>query len=222
MNFFSDTNVAIAYTVVHDKYHVKAKNFIDNHFQDNIFWSNLVSSEYEGVFEDIMLDIDNFFDIVEDCLKNNHNDFVSYYDFENLLLEKTKACNLDEPKKRNIIRYFWDKNNFIEGISTILWIKFINFRQDFDKLYFSRDQNLKNIMKLHNCGENNYLKYLNYTLKLKSWGVHAPDYKILVDAHDCAIKYGDLIFVSADGIMFEALNNHDVSFLKIMEFKSLN
>ena len=64
MNFFSDTNVAIAYTVVHDKYHVKAKNFIDNHFQDNIFWSNLVSSEYEGVFEDIMLDIDNFFDIL--------------------------------------------------------------------------------------------------------------------------------------------------------------
>lgn len=221
MNFFTDTNVPIAYTVIHDKWHEKANKFIEN-YSDSLFWSNLVRNEYNDKFGEILDDIDYFFEIAEDGLKINKNDFVNYYAFESFILDKTAICKLDDIKKHNIIEHFWNKNSFSEGISSIVFIKFKNFRKDFDKLYLLRDKRLNKIMKLHECGENNYLKYVNYALKLNSWGIHSPDCKIILDAHDCGIKHKDLVFISLDSKMHEALSGHDISFLNIAEFKSCN
>ncbi len=67
-----------------------------------------------------------------------------------------------------------------------------------------------------------YLRYFNYAKQLYEWGVHKPDCKIVVDAHDCAATHDDLIFVSADKNMIEKIISHDTSFLNIMEFKSCN
>ena len=45
MLFFTDTNIALGYTVVHDRWHDPSKEFIENH-EDALFWSNLVHDEY--------------------------------------------------------------------------------------------------------------------------------------------------------------------------------
>ena len=81
---------------------------------------------------------------------------------------------------------------------------------------------LKKILILHDCGLDNYLRYFNYAKQLYKWGLHKPDCKIVVDAHDCAATHDDLIFVSADRNMIEKIISHDTSFLNIMEFKSCN
>ena len=71
---------------------------------------------------------------------------------------------------------------------------------------------MNEIMKLHNCGMNNYLKYLDYAKLLHLWGVHPPDCKIVIDAHDCGIKYDDLIFVSTDKKLIDILLEHETEF----------
>ena len=124
--------------------------------------------------------------------------------------------------KKNILEGFWNKYDFSEGISKVVYINFKDFSRDFLKLYYDRDLELKKIMKLHNCGLDNYLNYMHYASILKSWGVHSPDFKIILDAHDCGLAHNDLIFISADGKMFEALDGHNLSFLKIKEFRALN
>ena len=45
MSFFADTNIALGYTIIHDKWHENAKKLIDEK-SDTIFWSNLVEKEY--------------------------------------------------------------------------------------------------------------------------------------------------------------------------------
>ena len=52
MNFFTDTNVPIGYTIIHDEWHEKSCDFIDN-TQESIYWSTCVKKEYENTFEEI-------------------------------------------------------------------------------------------------------------------------------------------------------------------------
>lgn len=79
MNFFLDTNIPIAYSVIHDKYYNWANAFINNHQQDSLFWSNLVKTEYEDKFKEIILDINYFLISVESILENNENDFDYFF-----------------------------------------------------------------------------------------------------------------------------------------------
>lgn len=68
----------------------------------------------------------------------------------------------------------------------------------------------------------NYLKYYKYALELYDNGIHKPDCKIVVDAHDCGLIHDDLTFVSNDNIMLEAISSMDTSKLHIVEFKSIH
>ena len=121
-----------------------------------------------------------------------------------------------------ILKQFWNIHKFSEGISEVVYLKFIEFSHEFERIYHLRDKKLNNILILHNCGLNNCLNYLDFAEKLYEWGVHKPDCKIITDAHDCGKTHSDLIFVSADGKMIEKIIKHDTSFLNIIEFKSCN
>ena len=221
MVFFTDSNVPLGYTVIHDKWHRKADKFVNSN-QNSIFWSTLVKKEYETKFGDISNDVDYFLDSVESLLEDNENDFEYYSKFEDFVIRRTKNIGLDDFKKHQIIEHFWRDNNFDYAISEDVYIEFRKFNFNFNMLYFGRDKKLNSIMKLHNCGLDNYLNYMHYASVLKSWGVHSPDFKIILDAHDFGLIYNDLIFVSADNKMLEALDGHNLSFLKIKEFKALN
>lgn len=125
-------------------------------------------------------------------------------------------------KKTRILEEFWKKSNIIEGISTTLILKFEEFVQNLNQLYFKRDLDLRNVLVLHDCGLDNYLKYYKYALELYDNGIHKPDCKIVVDAHDCGLIHDDLTFVSNDNIILEAISSMDTSKLHIVEFKSIH
>ncbi|WP_407411671.1 hypothetical protein [Methanobrevibacter sp.] len=222
MNFFVDTNIPIGYTVIHDRLHEKSKTFIDNHETDSIFWSTLVKKEYHETLNDLIDEVKIFLEYCKSILKANQNDFINYYEFENFILNKTKECTLDYRKKQKILEDFWKNTNFNEGIGEIIYFKFREFLHDFQQLYIKRQKMLREIMILHNCGLDNYLRYFNYAKQLYEWGVHRPDCKIIADAHDCGKTHDNLIFVSADKKMIKIITSHNTSFLNIAEFKSCN
>lgn len=222
MVFFTDTNIPLGYTVVHDKWHESSKTFINNHENDSIFWSNLVKKEYRETLNDIIDDVNVFLNYCKSSLETNENNFINYFDFEKFILEKTKICSLDTIKKQKILEDFWNKYNFTEGIAELVYLKFINFTNDFEVIYFKRKKELKKIMKLHDCGLDNYLKYLDYVNQLYEWGIHNPDCKIIADAHDCGLRHDDLTFVSTDMTMINILLEQNTDFLSIIKFKSCN
>lgn len=221
MNFFIDTNLPIGYTVPYDKWHQASINFIDNTFNP-IFWSNLVEKEYDDKIDSIIDNLEVFSNKVLKILKDNERDFSSYFEFENYFLNVTKDCKLDDTKKVKFLEDFWIKNKIIEGISEELYFIFIDFKKDLNYIFFTRQSNLKQILELHDCGLDNYLKYYDYALKLYDGGIHKPDCKIVLDAHDCGLIHKDLIFVSNDIDMLKAISQLDTSHLEIMEFKSCN
>jgi len=220
MNFFLDTNIPIGYTVIHDKWHEQSKTFIDNHENDSIFWSTLVESEYYETLNDIIDQVKIFLENCKSILKTNENDFINYFEFENIILEKTKGCELDITKKQKILESFWNNSLLNEGISELIYLKFSEYLHDFQKVYIERQKMLKKIMILHDCGPDNYLKYLNYAKQLYMWGIHKPDCKIIADAHDCGTAHDNLTFVSADIKMIDIITAHKTNFLNIAEFKS--
>lgn len=222
MPFFVDTNIALGYTCIHDKWHKNANKLIAENYDDKIFWSNLVKDEYNRKLNNILDDIDVFLKSSEEILRNNENDFLNYYDFEKHIFERTKRCRLDKNKKQKILEHYWKKYSFNEGISNIIYLKFKNYNENFKKLYFMRDKELNYLLILHDCGQDSYLRYLDFATKIYEWGVHSPDCRIVVDAHDCGTIHNDLTFVSTDRKMIEILLANDTSFLNIAEFKSCN
>lgn len=221
MQYFVDTNVPIGYTVPHDKWHAQSINFL-NKTSAPIFWSNLVQKEYFDTLNSIVDNMEIFLDEIEKILKENEKDFNNYFRFERFILQKTKHCKLDKTKKIKILEDFWAMNNIIEGPAKEVYVKFTDFIENLNKIYFKRDSDLRNILILHDCGIDNYLKYYNYALKLYKNGVHKPDCKIIIDAHDCGLNHENLIFISNDNKMLESINSQDTSYLKIFEFKSCN
>jgi hypothetical protein len=218
--FFVDTNFAVGYTVIHDKWHEKAKNFVEKN--DEIYWSNLVQKEYEYKLGDIENTTEFFLKRVKLILKNTSKDFINYEDFETYILKKTKACTLDRHKKQMILEKFWNRYDFNYEITEVIYSKFENFADEFNKIYAKRDKTLKSQLILHNCGLDNYLRYKAYVKVLYDWGVHNPDCKIIVDAHDCGKTHENLIFVSTDVEMINKIITHNTSFLNIIEFKPCN
>ena len=221
MPFFIDTNIALGYSIIHDRIH-NLSNKLMHESKEDIFWSNLVQKEYTEKFDDILDEIEMFLKSAEKILENNEKDFINYYSFEKYVLNRTKGCDLDTIKKQKILHYYWDKYQFVEGISNSVYLNFINFNKNFKKMYLIRDKKLNRILLLHDCGIDNYLKYFKYSKQLYEWGIHRPDCKIIADAHDCGKTHDNLIFVSADKKMIEIITSHNTSFLNIAEFKSCN
>lgn len=220
MSFFIDTNMAISFTVIHDKWHESSCELFNK--DDCLFWSNLVKKEYGVKLNDIIDEIDIFFNLTKDILKHNHKDFINYFDFEKFIIIKTSGCSLDMFKKVKILMHFWNKYFTNDGISRIVYEKFKIFCDEFESVYFHRDEKLNKLMTLHDCGLDNYKKYLSYALSLHSGGIHSPDCKIITDAHDCGLNHDGLIFVSNDLDMISLLNDYGASFLSISEFRSCN
>ena len=221
MAFFTDTNIALGYTIIHDKMHENAKKLIDEE-TEKIFWSNLVEKEYNEKLDDIFDDIDIFLKLTENILRNNQKNFLNYFDFEEHILKMTKRSKLDLNKKHKILEHFWKEYFIIEGIANSVYLKFKSHNKNFKKLYYMRDKKLNNILILHNCGLNNYLNYVDFAEKLYEWGVHKPDCKIVIDAHDCGKIHPNLIFASADKKMIDLILEHNTDFLNISEFRPYN
>ena len=211
----------IGYTVIHDKWHEESVEFIETSTEP-IYWSNLVEEEYDEPLEDITSDLIYWLNYITEILKNNENDFDSYYNFEKYILIKTKSINIDDTKKRKILEKFWQKNNFNYGISTIIYSNFLKYSHDFKKIYSMRMEKLKKMLILHDCGLDNYQNYYKYATALNNASIHNPDYKIIVDAHDCGLKHGYLTFITKDGKMLDALSKINTFHLAIIEFKSYN
>ncbi len=219
MNIFTDTNLPIGYAIPYDKWHDCSVKLIQKPSY-TIYWSNLVEEEYGIKLGSIIDDIEIFSNEVKEILKNNEKDFSSYSEFEKFLLKRTKGCNLDKDKKIKLIEDFWIKNNIIEGISEDICIKFDAFRKDLQNIFYERDMDLKDILILHDCGVDNYLRYYKYAVELNDNGIHKPDCKIVVDAHDCGLIHDNLIFMSNDNKLLEPISKIDTSHLAIIEFKS--
>jgi hypothetical protein len=209
MKFFTDTNIPLGYTVIHDKWHDQSIKFITDHQKDSIFWSNMVKHEYNENLNQIIDNSDDFLNYCKSSLKTNQKDFINYFEFENFLIKRTKSCRLDKIKKQKILEEFWRKYHFDEGIAEEVYSKFSAYSHNFQKIYINRQKKLKKIMILHDCGMDNYLKYYNYAEQLFEWGVHKPDCKIITDAHDCGLAHDNLIFVTNDNEMLEKIVNHD-------------
>lgn len=141
MSFFTDTNLAVGYSVIHDKWHEKSKDFIDNN--KNIYWSNLVKEEYEDKLEDIENASDFFLKRVKLILKNHYREFINYDDFEKYILRKTKMCSLSKHKKQKILEKFWYKYDFVDEIPEIIYLRFTEFTDEFNKVYAKRDKKSK-------------------------------------------------------------------------------
>lgn len=112
------------------------------------------------------------------------------------------------------MEHFWTKYDIFEGISEVIYLKFKKFNENFKKMYFKRDKKLNYNLITHNCGIDNYKKYLDYAKQLNKWGIHPPDCKIVADAHDCGIEHDNLIFVSTDGELINKILKHNHSFFK--------
>lgn len=107
-------------------------------------------------------------------------------------------------------------------VPSVIYEKFRNYYDGFEKIYFARDDYLNRTIHFHDCGMDNYKRYLNYAEYLGFYGIHNPDCKIITDAHDCGLKHDNLKFVSNDKEMIMEINSHKISFPVIIEFKSLN
>ena len=221
MNYFTDTNIPLGYAVIHDKWHKKSTEFILDD-ENTIFWSTLVRKEYSNKLSDIIFDVESFLKRTNLILKNNERSFVNFYEFEKFILSRTKHLCLDEFKKRKILENFWNDNDFLYENPENIHTNFKKYYDGFQKIYFQRDKKLNSLLILHDCGLNNYLRYLDYAKTVHKWGVHSPDCKIIVDAHDCGKTHDDLIFVSTDNEMIGKILEHNTGFLNIIEFKSCN
>lgn len=90
MAYFADTNLALGYSVVHDKWHKKSKKFIENH--ENIYWSNLVQAEYENKLNDIENQSEFFLKRVKLTLKNTLKSLLIIMLLKNISLEKQECA----------------------------------------------------------------------------------------------------------------------------------
>ena len=96
-------------------------------------------------------------------------------------------------------------------------IRFNQFLANYDYSHDSRKKELENLIELYDCGLNNYLKYPKLLKKLIKSGVHNPDYKIVLDAHDFGFA-SDVCFITTDLNLIQLIK--DCKLLNIMEFKT--
>lgn len=221
MNYFADTNIFVEFSVIHDEWHEQCKKFITAD-ENQIFWSNLVKKEYEDKLQDIINSVEFFIKKVKYLLKNNQRTFRNYNDFERFILSNTRQITLNNFKKITILENFWNKFNLSYEVPSVIYEKFRNYYDGFEKIYFARDDYLNRTIHFHDCGMDNYKRYLNYAEYLGFYEIHNPDCKIITDAHDCGLKHDNLKFVSNDKEMIREINSLKISFPVIIEFKSLN
>lgn len=107
MDYFIDTNVALAFSFFPDKFHDSSKDFIFNAVE-GIYWSENVKCEYDKKFVELYDNIDQFLNKIILCLENYHGIFINKTSFENFVLENSTEIDMDDTKKIRLISIFWD------------------------------------------------------------------------------------------------------------------
>lgn len=222
MKYFIDTNIAIGYSLKCDKWHEYANKFIqDNESQNTIIWSDTVEEEFENKFEEIFEFLKIFMNNMIELIENQEELFINYYSFEKYILKGSKNCKLDLTKKIKIIEFFWEKYNGIFDNISEMKLNIIEFNINYFSKYALRKNHLKSIITPYHCGLNNYLNYKNEVKKLKSIGIHKPDYKIVVDCNDYVKNIdSNVIFVTTDKHLYNLLI--ETTFLDIKEYLLYN
>jgi hypothetical protein len=221
MDYFIDTNIALGYSFKCDKWHNCAFNIVSNNL-DKINWSNTVEMEFNKKFKEIYEFIRMFLDNMNDLIQLESQMPVNYYSFEKYILNNTQSCKLDIFKKVKIIEFFWDRynGNFENNIE--MQFNFLEFSKLNLSQYKSMRNELQYIVKLYDCGLDNFKNYPKLVRKLtEEIGIHNPDYKITIDCHDFSIKNRiDVIFLTSDKRFFNKVR--DLEFLKIKKYELCN
>ena len=219
MDYFIDTNVAVAFTFFPDKFHDSVKDLILEKYS-KIYWSNNVLKEYGEKYDEIYPNFEDFLDSILFNLRNSNVVFLNKYSFEHFILQKTKDIDLDSNKKLKILDYFWDE--ILLGIFKEQ-SEFIAYFEDYaiyvPRFFESNDEFLRNNLNFYDCGLENYKKYFKYFYSLKRMGVHDSDAKIALDAHDFA-NGRFTVFVTTDRKFYNKVK--DLYVLNIDEYKLLN
>ena len=219
MDYFIDTNVAIAYSFFLDKHHISASNFFSE-TNDDIYWSNNVFREYEDIYYEIFEAIEFFFDKVFLELLSSDEVFLNKYSFEKFVLINTKQSDLSIDKKLKLIDIFWEE--ILSGIfqEKMNFIKYFeNFSNEISFEFIRNKNYLLEKINLYDCGLDNYKKYVDLLKLLLKSHVHKPDYKIILDAHDFA-RDTLAVFVTFDKKLFNAVKGIDK--LNIDGYRLLN
>ena len=219
MNYFIDTNIAIAFSFYPDKHHSSSREFIINTVED-IYWSNNVLSEYEKKYDDISNPIKTFLNEIILSLENYNGLFFNQDSFEKFVLRNTDYIDLDVIKKKRLINIFWE--NIILGFfkeKEEFFVLFKEYALEVPAVFENNKIFLKDNVRLFDCGKENYKKYSGLLNSLIEIGVHNPDYKIILDAHDFA-KENFTVFVSTDKKFLSRVMNFNG--LNINEYKLLN
>ena len=206
MDYFIDTNIAIAFTFFPDKFHNPSKDFIINTVED-IYWSNNVQLEYDKKYDAISNKIKTFLNEIVVDLEDFNGVFLNLNSFEDFVLKNTMYIDLDIVKKRKLILIFWEKiilGYFKENKE--FYHLFQRYSTEVPKCFNDNHTFLRNSLILFDCGEENYKKYSTLQNYLKIIGVHKPDYKIILDAHDFA-QDRLTVFVSADEKFLNKVKN---------------
>ena len=223
MIYFIDTNIGIGYSIFPDKHHSKSKSFVNDNLK-SLYWSTGVVKELNDKMHDITTNIQNFLLSIVFNVRNRKSDFLNKDEFASFVLKVTKNIDLDIDKKNSLIECFWEK---VLGGFSINIAQFPNLLNNFSIYVFNLfDSNRKYLIhevNYYNCGLNNYKKYNSLSTTLKNIGVHDPDYKFVLDAHDLAKNNSnDVIFTTCDTKMVNAIiDNNILKQLNISNFKVL-
>ena len=98
-------------------------------------------------------------------------------------------------------------------------IKFDSFLLKYTKNHASRKKELEKIVKLHDCGLDNYLKYRILLKLLTEKGLHTSDIKIIIDAHDLGLT-SEVSFNTTDREFYNLIKSSNC--LKIKEYNLVN
>lgn len=108
-NYFTDTNIWIAYTFYPDKFHPSVKELIDG-TNKNLIWSSFTKHEFKKKYCEINEKFDDFFQEIYILLINK--EIYSYDFFEKTVLRNTVNIELDDYKKRKLLEMVWNNEKF--------------------------------------------------------------------------------------------------------------
>ena len=219
MDYFIDTNVALAFSFFPDKFHDSSKEFIINAVED-IYWSENIRAEYDKKFLEVYDNIEQFSNKIIFALENYQGVFINKRSFESFVLRNSTEINIDETKKIRLISIFWDCVIFgFLKEHPEFYNSFIEYSLEVPDTFEANKDFLINRLSFYDCGKDNYKKYSGLLNSLIEIGVHNSDYKIILDAHDFA-KDNFTVFVSTDKKFLNKVMNFQG--LNVNEYKLLN
>ena len=171
-------------------------------------------------YDNISISIKSFLNEIILSLENYEGLFFNQDSFEKFVLINTNYIDLDVIKKKKLINIFWE--NIILGFfkeKEEFYVLFKEYAIEVPAVFEKNKIFLNDNVRLFDCGKENYKIYAGLLNSLMEIGVHNPDYKIILDAHDFA-KDNFTVFVSTDKKFLNKVMNFQG--LNVNEYKLLN